>query len=72
MRGQLYQIFDVLGVPGKRAWQSLKPSPELAVEVQQRRARQWRVGHRNRLRDPVPGGGSFQGRIRGAERAPDM
>ncbi|KAG2629150.1 hypothetical protein PVAP13_3KG406400 [Panicum virgatum] len=54
MTGQLYQIFDVLGVPGKRAWQSLKPSPELADKVQQWRARQRRVGHRNRLRDLFP------------------
>ncbi|RLN27901.1 hypothetical protein C2845_PM05G18510 [Panicum miliaceum] len=54
MTGQLYQIFDVLDVPGKKAWQSLKASPELADEVQQWRARQRRVGHRNRLRDLFP------------------
>jgi cell division cycle 2-like protein len=54
MTDQLYQIFDVLGVPGRRAWQALKPSPELNDEVQQWRARQRRVGHRNRLRDLFP------------------
>ncbi|CAN6288906.1 unnamed protein product [Urochloa humidicola] len=54
--GQLYHIFDVLGVPGKRAWKSLKPgTAALAGEVRQWRARQRRVGrHRNRLRDLFP------------------
>ncbi|KAF8659769.1 hypothetical protein HU200_058231 [Digitaria exilis] len=51
---QLYKIFDVLGVPDKKAWQSLKPSSRrLADEVRQWRTRQQRVGHRsssNRLR----------------------
>ncbi|KAG2620649.1 hypothetical protein PVAP13_3NG217065 [Panicum virgatum] len=54
MKGQLCRIFEVLGLPGKRAWQSLKPSPELADEVQRWRARQRRVGHRNRLRGLFP------------------
>ncbi|CAN6300266.1 unnamed protein product [Urochloa humidicola] len=52
--GQLYQIFDVLGVPGKRVWRSLKPSPALSDEVQQWTARKRRVDHLNRLRDLFP------------------
>ncbi|KAF8659771.1 hypothetical protein HU200_058233 [Digitaria exilis] len=56
---QLYKIFDVLGVPGKKAWQSLKPrSCGLADEVRQWRTRQQqRVGHRrssNRLSGMFP------------------
>ncbi|CAL4915344.1 unnamed protein product [Urochloa decumbens] len=51
---QLYQIFDVLGVPGKSVWKSLKPSVEYADEVQHWRARNRTLGHRNRLRDLFP------------------
>ncbi|KAL6623181.1 hypothetical protein ACP70R_033060 [Stipagrostis hirtigluma subsp. patula] len=50
---QLHKIFDVLGVPGKRAWQALKPQI-LDGEVQQWRARQRRLGNRSRLRELVP------------------
>ncbi|GJN20679.1 hypothetical protein PR202_gb08082 [Eleusine coracana subsp. coracana] len=51
---QLYRIFDVVGVPGKRAWRGMKPHEDLDDDVQQWRARQRRLGHRNRLREMVP------------------
>ncbi|GJM84605.1 hypothetical protein PR202_ga00290 [Eleusine coracana subsp. coracana] len=51
---QLYKIFDVVGVPGKRAWRAMKPHEDLDDDVQQWRARQRRLGHRNRLREMVP------------------
>ncbi|RLM55149.1 hypothetical protein C2845_PM10G09950 [Panicum miliaceum] len=51
---QLFKIFDVLGVPCRRAWQALKPQVH-DDKVQLWRARQQRrVGRRNRLRELVP------------------
>lgn len=50
---QLFKIFDVLGVPCKRVWQSLKPQVH-DDKVQVWRARQLRARHRNRLRELVP------------------
>ncbi|KAL6644096.1 hypothetical protein ACP70R_018862 [Stipagrostis hirtigluma subsp. patula] len=50
---QLHKIFDVLGVPGKKAWQALKPQI-FADEVHRWRARQRRVAQRSRLRELVP------------------
>ncbi|KAL6643515.1 hypothetical protein ACP70R_018281 [Stipagrostis hirtigluma subsp. patula] len=50
---QFHKIFDVLGVPGKRAWQAMKPQI-LDDEIQQWRSRQRRLGHRSRLRELVP------------------
>ncbi|XP_066392643.1 putative cyclin-dependent kinase F-2 [Miscanthus floridulus] len=52
---QLFKIFDVLGVPCKRAWQALKPQVH-DDKVQVWRARQLRDRHgssRNRLRELV-------------------
>lgn len=51
---QLYNIFDVVGVPGKKAWRAIKPNEDLEDEVQQWRARQRRLGHRNKLREMFP------------------
>ncbi|OEL31226.1 putative cyclin-dependent kinase F-2 [Dichanthelium oligosanthes] len=52
---QLYDIFDVLGVPDERVWQALRPrSWALAGEVRQWRARQQQTQHRNRLRELLP------------------
>ncbi|RLN13046.1 hypothetical protein C2845_PM09G12430 [Panicum miliaceum] len=51
---QLFKIFDVLGVPCRRAWQALKPQVH-DDKVQLWRARQQRrVGRRNRPRELVP------------------
>ncbi|TVU08646.1 hypothetical protein EJB05_42057, partial [Eragrostis curvula] len=55
--GQLYRVFDVLGVPGKRTMKAVKPQyRDIARKVQQWRARQRRVGkqQRSRLRELVP------------------
>ncbi|TVU08648.1 hypothetical protein EJB05_42059, partial [Eragrostis curvula] len=55
--GVLYKVFDVLGVPGKRTMQAIRPQDDdLARKVQQWRARQRRVGkqRRSRLDDLVP------------------
>ncbi|TVU31140.1 hypothetical protein EJB05_22812, partial [Eragrostis curvula] len=49
---QLCKIFDVLGEPGKRAWQT--SDKDLGEMVLQWQARQRRLGHRNRLRELVP------------------
>ncbi|TVU08647.1 hypothetical protein EJB05_42058, partial [Eragrostis curvula] len=59
VEGQLYGIFDVLGVPGKATMKAIKPldcDHELAEKLQQWRARQRRVGkqQRSRLRELVP------------------
>ncbi|TVU08655.1 hypothetical protein EJB05_42066, partial [Eragrostis curvula] len=51
------RVFDVLGVPGKRTMQAIKPQDDdLARKVQQWRARQRRVGkqRRSRLDNLVP------------------
>ncbi|TVU16803.1 hypothetical protein EJB05_36958, partial [Eragrostis curvula] len=52
---QLRKIFDVLGVPGRKAWQGLQPGVP-AGEVQQRQARQRQVfvEQCNMLRELVP------------------
>ena len=51
---QLFKIFDVVGVPCRRAWQALKPQVH-DDKVQLWRARQHRrAGPRNRLRELVP------------------
>jgi len=53
---QLFKIFDVVGVPCRRAWQALKPQVH-DDKVQLWRARQHRrvgLGPRNRLRELVP------------------
>ncbi|XP_062185929.1 putative cyclin-dependent kinase F-2 [Phragmites australis] len=59
--GQLYKIFDVLGVPGKRTMRAIKMTRDpdargIAEEVKQWRARQRRVGksrNSNRLGEVV-------------------
>ncbi|GJN20101.1 hypothetical protein PR202_gb07429 [Eleusine coracana subsp. coracana] len=51
---QLYRIFDVLGVPSRKAMLALKPRVVDDKEVERRRARQRRVGHRNQLRELFP------------------
>lgn len=51
---QPYRTFDVLGVPGKKALLALKPRMIDEKEVERRRARQRRVGHRNQLRELFP------------------
>ncbi|KAK3138646.1 hypothetical protein QOZ80_5AG0371560 [Eleusine coracana subsp. coracana] len=60
-RAQLCRIFDVLGVPGKRAMQEMKPRDfELAKQVREWRARRSRVGkampqnNNYRLRQLIP------------------
>jgi cell division cycle 2-like protein len=50
---QLFRIFDVIGVPCKRAWQAMKPQA-YDDEVLVWRARQLRARHRNRLRQMFP------------------
>ncbi|XP_034589564.1 putative cyclin-dependent kinase F-2 [Setaria viridis] len=50
---QLFKIFDVLGVPCKRAWQAMKPQA-YDDEVLVWRARQLRARHRNRLLEMFP------------------
>ncbi|TVU08654.1 hypothetical protein EJB05_42065, partial [Eragrostis curvula] len=56
--GQLYRVFDVLGVPGKLTMKAIKPRRDLnrAKEVRKWRARQRRLGkqQRSRLDDMVP------------------
>ncbi|CAL4975962.1 unnamed protein product [Urochloa decumbens] len=49
----LFKIFDVLGVPCKRVWQTMEPKAH-DDEVQVWRARQLRARHRNRLRELFP------------------
>ncbi|KAL6643516.1 hypothetical protein ACP70R_018282 [Stipagrostis hirtigluma subsp. patula] len=62
---QLFKIFDVLGVPSKAAWQALKPQAAVARTAAAGGAPE------PAARD-VPGGVAVRGRVRGAERAPDV
>ncbi|XP_047044317.1 putative cyclin-dependent kinase F-2 [Lolium rigidum] len=51
---QLYKIFDLLGVPGKKAYREFKaPSTDELVDLW-RREQQQRAQHRSRLREKIP------------------